>query len=141
MLHRIYSNTTGQLLHLIGRRDAIQKGRANLIQDDQFLQCASLRVDKDTSFRAHKHIDCHRTITITQESWVVISGSVLATFYDFDGTELESVNLMPGDISITLLGGHSYVITSEDTLVYEFKTGPYLGQERDKVYFDEISAK
>lgn len=141
MLHRIFSKATGQLLHLIGRRDAMQNGRANLIDDDQYLQCASLRVDKNTSFRAHKHIDCHRTITITQESWVVISGSVLATFYDFDGSELESVTLMPGDISITLLGGHSYVITSDDTLVYEFKTGPYLGQERDKVYFNEIAAK
>lgn len=140
MLHQIRSRITDQLLHLVGRRASIQKGRANLIHDDQFLQCASLRVDKNTSFRAHKHIDCLRSITITQESWVVISGSVLATFYDFDGTELETVTLLPGDISITLLGGHSYVIASDDTLVYEFKTGPYLGPERDKVYFDEASA-
>jgi hypothetical protein len=42
--------------------------------------------------------------------------------------------LEPGDISLTLHGGHNYVALEEDTLVYEFKTGPYLGQEKDKVF-------
>lgn len=42
--------------------------------------------------------------------------------------------LKPGDCSITLYGGHNYVSLEEHTLVYEYKTGPYLGQEKDKAF-------
>ena len=42
-----------------------------------------------------------------------------------------------GDCSITLEGGHTYTILENDTLIYEYKTGPYKGQENDKVMLDE----
>ena len=44
--------------------------------------------------------------------------------------------LEPGDASFTLEGGHTYTILEDDTLVYEYKTGPYEGQELDKVFID-----
>ena len=37
-------------------------------------------------------------------------------------------------MSFTLQGGHNYLILEDDTLVYEFKTGPYEGQEFDKKF-------
>ena len=43
-----------------------------------------------------------------------------------------------GDCSITLGGGHNYLILEHDTLVYEYKTGPYKGQKLDKVFLDEL---
>ena len=61
-------------------------------------------------------------------------GSILVTYYDTDGTLLEKVTLNTGDISFTLEGGHTYEIMEDDTLVYEYKTGPYEGQEKDKVF-------
>ena len=33
----------------------------------------------------------------------------------------------------TILGGHNYTSLTENTLVYEFKTGPYDGQSKDKI--------
>ena len=41
-----------------------------------------------------------------------------------------------GDASFTLEGGHTYTILEDDTLVYEYKTGPYEGQKNDKVFID-----
>ena len=44
--------------------------------------------------------------------------------------------LKDGDCSITLYGGHTYEALEEGTLVYEFKTGPYEGQELDKRFIE-----
>ena len=38
------------------------------------------------------------------------------------------------DLSMTFRGGHNYEILENDTIVYEFKTGPYLGIEFDKKF-------
>jgi len=43
-----------------------------------------------------------------------------------------------GDCSVTLGGGHTYLILEDDTLVYEYKTGPYKGIENDKIFLDEV---
>ena len=51
-----------------------------------------------------------------------------------DGTFLESHVLGPGDSSFTLEGGHTYEILADDTVVYEYKTGPYQGQSSDKEF-------
>ena len=71
---------------------------------------------------------------MAQESWVVIKGSVKAILYDLDDTIIAEELLEPGDISITLRGGHNYYCMTDDTLVYEYKTGPYYGQEKDKQF-------
>ena len=42
--------------------------------------------------------------------------------------------LKPGDASFTLEGGHNYLILEDNTLVYEYKTGPYEGQALDKTF-------
>ena len=67
----------------------------------------------------------------------VISGLVKVFFYDLDDALLYTTKLKPGDASITLEGGHTYEILSDETLVYEYKTGPYQGQALDKVFLDE----
>ena len=71
---------------------------------------------------------------IAQESWVVISGKVKVTYYDLDLSIVDEDILSPGDVSITLEGGHNYLFL-EDSVVYEYKTGPYTGIENDKVQF------
>jgi len=77
----------------------------------------------------------HYEKQIAQESWVVIKGKVQLFFYDIDGTLLrDDLILNAGDASFTLYGGHTYKILEEDTIVYEYKTGPYEGQELDKVF-------
>ena len=55
--------------------------------------------------------------------------------YDIDNeTILATPILKPGDASFTLEGAHTYEILEDDTIVYEYKTGPYEGQSLDKRY-------
>ena len=124
---------SGKLLHIVYRGSDLAAKRINLTDPAEFLQVAGLRLAAGDTFRAHKHIPIQRVTTITQESWVVIRGTVIACLFDLDDALLAEVPLHAGDLSITFYGGHTYRC-SEDALVYEFKTGPYLGLESDKVF-------
>ncbi len=137
-MERIYSKVQeGLLLHCVNRLEAID-GRTNLCDTDQFLQCSSLKLPKGTTFRPHKHIMKERFEPhyIPQESWVVIEGSVKCFFFDLDDSLIETVIIRKGDASFTFRGGHNYEILEEGTIVYEYKTGPYLGIENDKTHID-----
>ena len=109
--------------------------RVDLVDPNQILQLSSQRITSGSSFRAHKHLI--KAVEISQikaqESWVVISGRVRVNFFDIDDTLIASIDLGPGDASVTLEGGHSYEALEEST-VYEFKTGPYLGVDLDKSF-------
>tara|TARA_Y100001970_G_C14246597_1_gene868708 strand:- start:1669 stop:2100 length:432 start_codon:yes stop_codon:yes gene_type:complete len=139
----IYSKVeTDKLLHIIHRSSDfhnIEDGhRTDVVGADEFIQLSALNMDKGHTFKPHKHIwkpgedEC-----IAQESWVVIKGSVECIFYDLDDTIIEKPILKPGDCSVTLGGGHTYKILEHGTLVYEYKTGPYKGQELDKKFIGE----
>ena len=110
-----------------------------LIPDDNFIQCATLKMKKGKTFEPHKHItkDRHHPEQIAQESWVIIKGKVKCIFYDLDDTIISTPILEAGDASFTLYGGHTYEILEEDTIVYEYKTGPYEGVKLDKIYINE----
>tara|TARA_A100001015_G_C14480644_1_gene515414 strand:+ start:54 stop:464 length:411 start_codon:yes stop_codon:yes gene_type:complete len=122
------------LLHIVNRLDEIE-GRTDIAPENEFIQLATLKMEKGKTFRPHRHIwkpgevEC-----IAQESWVVIEGSVKVIMYDLDDTIIETPILYPGDCSMTFQGGHTYKILEEDTIVYEYKTGPYKGQENDKEF-------
>src|SRR3990167_2572955 len=127
----------GRLLHCIvrGRVDLPEEGRHELIAPHNSIQCAFLTMHKGITFRPHQHIWKKGPENIkAQESWVVISGRVLVSLFDTDGALLAKEELGPGDASFTLHGGHTYFILEDDTVVYEYKTGPYTGQHNDKVF-------
>jgi len=133
---KIYSNVIPEtILHMIVRKNNIVKGRVDIVSEENFIQCSLLNLDKGKTFKPHKHIWKERTTNvIAQESWVVIKGSVKCIFYDIDDTLLSEHILYEGDSSFTLQGGHNYLILEDDTIVYEYKTGPYEGQMFDKIF-------
>ena len=126
----------GKLLHAVYSPSFMTEQRTDLVQPDQFIQCSFLHMSEGTTFKPHQHIwkEPSYDKTIAQESWVVIRGKVKVFFYDTDGVLLETHILNAGDASFTLEGGHTYEILEDHTLVYEYKTGPYTGQENDKVF-------
>ena len=134
-MKKIYSKVKPDtLLHIVNRVDEIS-ARTNIAPENQFLQLASMKMEKDKSFKPHKHIwKAGEDQVIAQESWVVIKGSVKVIMYDLDDQVIDTPILYPGDCSMTFMGGHTYLILEDDTLVYEYKTGPYKGQENDKVF-------
>ena len=91
---KIYSkiNST-KLLHIVVSRNDITNGRQDVIDEDNFLQCSILNLNKGKTFRPHKHIWKERLQNkITQESWVVISGSVKVSFYDTNDELIKQFN-------------------------------------------------
>ena len=135
-MEKIYSKVdSGKLLHIINRIYDIEN-RTEIVPEDNFIQCATLRMERGKTFPPHKHITKSRTYDsqIAQESWIVIKGSVKCIFYDIDDTIIATPILIAGDASFTLYGGHTYEILEEDTIVYEYKTGPYEGQKLDKKF-------
>jgi cupin fold WbuC family metalloprotein len=135
-MEKIYSKVeSDKLLHIIVRKQDLKPGRTEVVSEEHFIQCALLNMKKDKTFKPHKHIWKNRTRdVIAQESWIVVQGKVKCTFFDIDDNVIAEPILESGDASFTLEGGHTYTILEDDTLVYEYKTGPYEGQENDKVF-------
>ena len=135
-MEKIYSKVeSNKLLHIIVRKQDLKPGRTEVVSEEHFIQCALLNMKKDKTFKPHKHIWKNRTRdVIAQESWIVVQGKVKCTFFDIDDNVIAEPILESGDASFTLEGGHTYTILEDDTLVYEYKTGPYEGQENDKVF-------
>ena len=133
---KIKSKVKDAVLHLVYRPDDEAEMRTELVDPAQFIQCSYLKMNEGQTFKPHKHIwkTPNYKRVIAQESWVVIRGSVKVFFYDVDGELLETHILNAGESSFTLEGGHTYEILEDHTLVYEYKTGPYEGQELDKVF-------
>jgi len=114
--------------------------RQDLIPEEEFLQLAHITIkNKGHRFRPHKHLyrPVPNRIIIAQESWIVLNGSIKATFYDLDDAVIHTEILKEGDVSITLRGGHTYEVLENNTQVLEFKTGPYEGQSIDKKFIEE----
>jgi cupin fold WbuC family metalloprotein len=133
---KIYSKVDPKiLLHIIHVMEDFN-GRVDLVPENNFIQCSVLKMQEKKTFRPHKHIfkDRHYKNQIAQESWVVIKGSVKCILYDIDDSVIAEKILHPGDASFTLRGGHNYEILEDNTIVYEYKTGPYEGQKFDKVF-------
>ena len=124
------------LLHIVFRFQDFANSRVDIIEPDNFLQCAALRLTEGETFRPHKHIA--REVTDldrkAQESWMVIRGVIECTFYDIDDTILDRIVIKEGDASFTLHGGHTYTVLEDNTFVMEYKSGKYEGQAKDKIF-------
>jgi len=123
----------GRPAHMAFSMGHANAGRTDLAHAGEGLQVAVIRFPAGKHFQAHKHLSRPRTIPITQEAWVVVSGIVKVDYFDDDGTFLADCILSAGDMSLTFRGGHGYKIV-EDAEVYEFKLGPF-SFVNDKEYF------
>jgi hypothetical protein len=138
----IYSKVEEEkILHIVRRLNDVilqENTRYDIVPENNFIQCSSLKLENGKTFKPHKHIEKKRIHEkqIAQESWIVIKGSVKCIFYDIDDTIIATPILEVGDASFTLYGGHTYEILEDNTVVYEYKTGPYEGQELDKVFLN-----
>jgi len=137
---KIYSKIKkNKLLHIICNKNShykIKSNRLDLSSNYQFMQTAILSLNNNQTILAHKHIWKRPRFKkmIAQESWLVLSGKVRIYTYDLDGSYLKSFLLGKGNFSITYEGGHSYKALTKNPRVIEYKTGPYEGVKRDKVF-------
>lgn len=136
-LKYINSKVDGKPLHIIFWPGANDTGRIPITPEKETLQAAAINLVEGQTFKAHKHLPTIRETMGTQESWIVIRGTVEAILYDLDDTIISREILPAGSLSITLRAGHNYRSLTGNTLVYEFKNGPYMGVVADKVFINE----
>lgn len=134
MLQFYSKSDPGLLTHIVYSASDF-RGRVNLVSPQEFLQVSAIELAENEEFKAHIHTwkECNIDTTVAQEAWVVIQGCVRASLYDEEQNLVGEQDLVPGDCCITLHGGHQYASINE-SLVYEFKSGPYLGDTLDKFY-------
>ena len=125
------------LLFVINRRENVSAIRQDLSPDGEYLQVATKKLAAGTTFAPHRHNELLREPDITQEAWVFLQGRVAARFWDIDDELIYETELGAGDVAVVFRGGHSFIVLEDDTILYEFKTGPYYGIEKDKTYIEE----
>jgi mannose-6-phosphate isomerase-like protein (cupin superfamily) len=126
------------LLFSVIKMQDITEQRLDLSPVENSLQASAKILKKDIEFRAHKHLPLDRHTTRTEEAWVFLKGSVMATFYDIDDTVYDQIVLEAGDCAVVYNAGHSFTVLEDNTTLYEFKNGPYYGVEKDKVFLSEV---
>ena len=131
---KIYSQVKPDLLlHIIYHPDKKNIRRQDLTPEEEFIQVAFLHLKENEIISAHKHTPKLATINITQESIIVIRGSINVSLYDVNDHLISEYILKQSDCVITFRGGHKYQVLSSDALVYEHKTGPYLGIDKKMI--------
>ena len=134
-MKRVYSKVDKDLLVLsLIRKNDITYKRQDLSPDNEFLQVSAKKITTKDFFRVHKHLSCEKFANTTQESWVILDGSVVAKVYDIDNSLLYEDVLYSGDCIVLFAGAHSLECMTDDTLLYEFKNGPYFGPDKDKKF-------
>ena len=102
---------------------------------EERLQFSVLKYDKGKIFQNHIHKVRTRIIVKTQESWIVLRGSVKAFIFNNSERLIHEQILTAGQFCISYRGGHGYEILEDDTIVIENKLGDFIGVEEDKEKF------
>ena len=137
-MKQIYSKVNPDKLILsLLRYDDISEYRTDICPDEEYLQISGRKIRNGTKMKPHKHIPFERKTDITQEAWIVFNGCIHGKFYDLDDSFLYETEIRKGDVIVLFRGGHSLEVKEEDTVFYEFKTGPYYGVDADKENISE----
>jgi hypothetical protein len=122
------------ILYAINRESEIKEDRQDLSPETEYLQVSCKKLRISDSFRPHKHLPLERKTLTTHESWVIIKGSIRAQLFDLDDTLYSEEILSSGDCLVCFAAGHSFDVLEDETLLYEFKNGPYYGVKKDKQF-------
>lgn len=132
-MEKVYSKIDPEKLIISTiKKEEITEYRSDISPAKEYLQVSARKIRKGVKVKAHRHIEVNRKSDITQEAWIVLSGSIKGVFYDLDGSFLTELTLQEGDVVVLFRGGHSLEVLEDNTVFYELKTGPYMGQENDK---------
>lgn len=105
-----------------------------LVPQSEPMQALAMALPKGHVVPAHSHVNQERTICTTQETLVILSGSVSVDFYRSNREWVARRVLISGDLVVLLSGGHGLTALSPCRLI-EVKTGPYYGRNLDKMEF------
>ncbi len=135
-MYKIYSKIRSKKLLHVFYKSKKKFDRINLSPENEFLQASIIKFNNKKIVKAHHHLN-HKIIKTKrpiQESWILIKGAAKITYFDTNNTRIKKFFMSPGDISITFSGGHELEILKKGSILYEYKTGPYKGTNKDLKY-------
>jgi hypothetical protein len=116
----------GDLIATVENFRDFRKGLSFAGTRDDFLQIGKFRYDTNHLMRDHRHIKRYREATVTQEALVVFQGTVEARVFGKTGFKpVQIIKLVAGDIFTLYGGGVGFTVLEDDTIMAEFKNGPY----------------
>jgi NMD protein affecting ribosome stability and mRNA decay len=122
-------NETVAIIHTTGEW---KEGLDFLTSNESFIQASTWWYPEGKVLKAHRHVLNTRTIDRTQETVIVLSGSIRIDFYDESNVVFHKETVKAGDICIILTAGHGYYVLEDNTRVVEVKNGPFTSVEKDK---------
>lgn len=84
----------------------------------------------------HYHNPVTRTVKDLQQMFVVQKGKVAVQLYKEDGEYITEIVLKTGDAIVLIHGVHAIRVI-EDMQCISVKQGPYMGEEKDKIFVEE----
>lgn len=111
------------------------KGRVNLTEPDQIMQVSLGKISQFNPVQKHRHLPIERSTTGTSEGWLVLKGCFEVEIFDVDYSSVGKFNLKKLDMILTFNSGHSLHATNDNSIICEFKNGPFKGSDSDKIYF------
>ena len=124
-----YKNKTVAILH---SKSEWKEGLDFLTPDETFIQAGTWWYPSGKILKAHRHKINERTAERTQETVIVMNGSMRIDFYDDANNIFQQETVKTGDICIILTIGHGYQILEDNTRIVEVKNGPFTSVEKDK---------
>ena len=136
-MYKIFSKIKKKKLIHVFYRSKKNLDRINLSPNNEFLQASIIKFKDKKIIKSHHHLK-HGIIKLKrpiQESWILLRGEAKITYFDINNTKLRTFLMKSGDISITFHGGHELKVLKKNSILYEYKTGPYKGTSKDLKYF------
>jgi hypothetical protein len=133
---KIYSKIEPKkVLHVIKNVFDINTAREDLTPSNEFLQASIIKVSSEFKSAGHIHKEkiSSSSNIITQEAWIVMSGSIQVKLFDLDKKFLGLMKLEAGNIMITFYGGHSIQGDGKEAIILEVKNGPYTGRDYELI--------
>lgn len=109
--------------------------RVNLTEPDKIIQASLINMSRFESVPNHRHLPIERHTTGTGEGWLVLNGSFEVEIFDINQSRLGKYLLKKYDMILMFNGGHSLHATKKNSILFEFKNGPFKGSDSDKIYF------
>ena len=122
----------GRIIHSVTKLYEHGHGRYDISSPEELLQASIVSLPSGKNIQPHIHlprIKKNSELNITQEGWLILRGRIKVKLYDLDKSFICEEELSQGSLLLTFGGGHGFESIEENTLLMEFKNGPYLGKD------------
>ncbi len=128
----------GELIAEYGDLNTVSRGHSFFGRPESRIQVIPMRFDAGKVMPARTGV--RHTVTIretpTHKLLLVYRGALRVDLYDVRRQHVEGRTLLPGQFVICYGAGHRFEVLADDSVILEVKSGPFLGDELDRVFIE-----